>query len=152
MHKLEIRIARIFNTYGPRMLLNDGRVISKLLVQSIHGDDLTIYGNGSQTRSFCYIDDLIDGLILFMNSSIIGPMNIGNPEELSILEIANLIRDTSIKKVNLKFLKELEDDPHRRKPLISFAKKELNWEPKIMLEEGLKITRDYFLNKLNHIN
>tara|TARA_Y100001968_G_scaffold194785_1_gene178705 strand:- start:458 stop:1111 length:654 start_codon:yes stop_codon:yes gene_type:complete len=148
MHNIEIRIARIFNTYGPRMLLNDGRLISNLLVQSIDGEDLTIYGNGNQTRSFCFIDDLIDSLILFMNSSNIGPINLGNPEELSILQIANLIRSSSIKKVNLKFLKELEDDPLRRKPLIDLAKKELNWEPKIMFNEGLEITREYFQKKL----
>ena len=97
MHSTEIRIARIFNTYGPRMLLNDGRLISNLLVQSIHGNDLTIYGNGKQTRSFCFVDDLIDGLTLFMNSSNLGPMNLGNPEELSILQITNLIRNISIK-------------------------------------------------------
>ncbi len=148
MHKLEIRIARIFNTYGPRMLLNDGRLISNLLVQSITGDDLTIYGNGNQTRSFCFIDDLIDSLVLFMNSSNIGPMNLGNPEELSISEIANLIRSMSDKKVNLNFLKALEDDPFRRKPEISLANKELGWQPRIMLNEGLKITREYFQKKL----
>ncbi len=148
MHGIDIRIARIFNTYGPRMLLNDGRLISNLLVQSIHGKDLTIYGNGNQTRSFCFVDDLIDGLILFMNSPNIGPMNLGNPEELSILQITNLIRDTSIKKVNLKFLKELKDDPLKRKPSIYLAQKELNWEPKIMFKEGLSITRDYFTKKL----
>ena len=148
MHQIEIRIARIFNTYGPRMLLNDGRLISKLLVQSINGEDLTIYGNGLQTRSFCFVDDLIDSLILFMNSSNTGPMNLGNPEELSVLQIAELIRQTSIKKVNLKFLKGLEDDPLRRKPLISLAEKELNWRPKIMFNKGLKLTRDYFQDKL----
>ena len=148
MHQIEIRIARIFNTYGPRMLLNDGRLISKLLVQSINGEDLTIYGNGLQTRSFCFVDDLIDSLILFMNSSNTGPMNLGNPEELSVLQIADLIRKTSIKKVNLKFLKGLEDDPLRRKPLISLAEKELNWRPKIMFNKGLKLTRDYFQDKL----
>jgi UDP-glucuronate decarboxylase len=148
MHGIEIRIARIFNTYGPRMLLNDGRLISNLLVQSINGEDLTIYGNGNQTRSFCFVDDLIDGLTLFMNSSNKGPMNLGNPEELSILQITNLIRNTSIKKVNLKFLEELEDDPLRRKPSIYYAKKELNWEPKIMFREGLSITREYFEKKL----
>jgi len=148
MHSTEIRIARIFNTYGPRMLLNDGRLISNLLVQSIHGNDLTIYGNGHQTRSFCFVDDLIDGLTLFMNSSNLGPMNLGNPEELSILQITNLIRNISIEKVNLKFLKEIEDDPLRRKPSIYLAQKELNWEPKIMLKEGLAITREYFEKKL----
>ncbi|WP_413677310.1 UDP-glucuronic acid decarboxylase family protein [Prochlorococcus sp. MIT 0916] len=149
IHDIEIRIARIFNTYGPRMLLNDGRLISNLLVQSINGEDLTIYGNGTQTRSFCFIDDLIDSLILLMNSLYIGPINLGNPEELSILQIANLIRNNSIKKVNLKFLKELEDDPLRRKPSIDLALKELNWKPKIMFNEGLAITREYFKKKLN---
>ena len=148
MHGIEIRIARIFNTYGPRMLLNDGRLISNLLVQSIHGNDLTIYGNGNQTRSFCFVDDLIDGLTLFMNSLNVGPMNLGNPEELSILQITNLIRNISIEKVNLKFLKALDDDPLRRKPDIYLAKKELNWEPKIMFKEGLAITREYFEKKL----
>ena len=148
MHGIEIRIARIFNTYGPRMLLNDGRLISNLLVQSINGEDLTIYGSGNQTRSFCFIDDLIDGLILFMNSSNTGPINLGNEEEISILEIANLIRRDSIKKVNFEFLKELEDDPLRRKPLLELALKDLNWKPKIMFREGLKITREYFQNKL----
>ena len=148
MHGLEIRIARIFNTYGPRMLLNDGRLISNLLVQSIHGKELTIYGNGNQTRSFCFIDDLIDGLTLLMNSSNKGPINLGNPEELSILQVANLIRNSSIKKINLKFSKELEDDPLRRKPSIDLAQKELNWEPRIMFKEGLAITREYFEKKL----
>ena len=148
MHDTEIRIARIFNTYGPRMLLDDGRLISNLLVQSINGTDLTIYGDGKQTRSFCFISDLIDSLILFMNSSIIGPINLGNPEELSILKIANLIKETSIKKVNLMFLKGLEDDPFRRKPSIDLAQKELNWNPKIMFNEGLGITREYFQDKL----
>ena len=149
MHNIDIRIARIFNTYGPRILLSDGRLISNLLVQSLHGEDLTIYGSGNQTRSFCFIDDLIDGLILFMNSSNLGPMNLGNPEELSILQVANLIRNSSIKKLNLKFSKALEDDPLRRKPSIDLARRELNWEPKIMFNEGLKITREYFQNKLD---
>ena len=148
MHDVDIRIARIFNTYGPRMLLNDGRLISNLLVQSIHGEDLTIYGNGTQTRSFCFVDDLINGLILFMNSLIKGPINLGNPEELSILQITNIIRKTSIQKLNLKFLNEIEDDPLRRKPSINLARQELNWEPKIMFKEGLAITREYFENKL----
>tara|TARA_Y100001968_G_scaffold226662_1_gene209438 strand:+ start:468 stop:1112 length:645 start_codon:yes stop_codon:yes gene_type:complete len=148
MHKIEIRIARIFNTYGPRMLLDDGRLISNFLVQSIYGENLTVYGGGDQTRSFCFIDDLIDSLILFINSSNTGPMNLGIPEELSILEIANLVSSTSIKKANLNFLKGLEDDPLRRKPLISLAQKELGWNPKIKFNEGLKITREYFQKKL----
>ena len=147
MNKTDIRIARIFNTYGPRMLLDDGRLISNLLVQSIRGEDLTIYGDGNQTRSFCFVDDLIDGLILFMNSSNSGPMNLGNPEELSIIEIAKMIKDISPKKINLKFLDQLEDDPKRRKPLIELAKNELNWEPKVDFNKGLEITRTYF-NKM----
>ena len=149
IHKLQIRIARIFNTYGPRMLLNDGRLISNLLVQSLHGEDLTIYGNGKQTRSFCFVDDLIDGLILLMNSSITGPMNLGNTEELSVIEIAHMIRKKSRKKINLKFLKQLEDDPLRRQPSIEFAQKELNWKPKILFNDGLEMTREYFQNILS---
>ena len=124
-------------------------MMEDLLVQSIYGKDLTIYGNGSQTRSFCFVDDLIDGSTLFMNYSNIGPMNSGDPEELSILEITNLIRNTSIKKVNLKFGKELEDYPFRRKLSIYLARKELNWESKIMFKEGLSIIREYFEKKLN---
>jgi len=148
VHGIEIRITRLFNTYAPRILLNDGRLISNLLVQSINGEDLTIYGNGRQTRSFCFIDDMIDSLIIFMNSSITGPINLGNPEELSILQIANLIRSKSTNKIKFRFLKELEDDPLRRQPSISLAQKELNWKPKIMFNDGLKITREYFQNKL----
>tara|TARA_B100000700_G_scaffold147093_1_gene163924 strand:- start:56 stop:1003 length:948 start_codon:yes stop_codon:yes gene_type:complete len=144
IHNVQIRIARIFNTYGPRMLLNDGRLISNLLVQSLNGEDLTIYGNGKQTRSFCFVDDLIDGLFLFMNSSSIGPMNLGNPEELSILEIANMIRNKSKEKINLRFSNQLDDDPLRRRPSIELAQKELNWKPKILLNDGLEMTREYF--------
>ena len=147
-HNLDIRVARIFNTYGPRMLPNDGRVVSNLIMQGLRKENMTLYGDGTQTRSFCFVDDLIDGLTLFMNSSNMGPMNLGNPEELSILQITNLIRNISIEKVNLKFLKALEDDPLRRKPSIYLAQKELNWEPKIMFKEGLAITREYFEKKL----
>ncbi|AIQ97766.1 UDP-glucuronic acid decarboxylase family protein [Prochlorococcus sp. MIT 0801] len=149
MNNTEIRIARIFNTYGPRMLLDDGRLISNFLVQSILGEDLTIYGDGTQTRSFCFVDDLIEALILFMNSSNSGPLNLGNPEELSIIEIAKMIKDKSKKNIRLKFLDQLEDDPKRRKPLIDLAKTELNWEPKIPFKKGLEITRDYFNEILN---
>ena len=131
------------------IILEYYEIMEDFLVEQIHGKDLTIYGNGNLTRSFCIFDDLIDGLILFMNSSNIGPMNLGNPEELSVLEITKLIRNTSIEKVNLKFLKELEDDPLRRQPEINLAQKELHWEPKIMLKEGLAITREYFEKKLN---
>lgn len=148
-HKIEIRVARIFNTYGPRMAINDGRLISNLLVQSINGEDLTIYGDGKQTRSLCFVDDLIDGLILLMNSSNHGPINLGNPEELSILRIAELIRLKSKMQIDLKFLDKPEDDPLRRKPLIDLAEKELSWRPKVNFEEGLEITHKYFENILN---
>ena len=145
---VNVKIVRIFNTYGPRMALNDGRLISNLLVQSIKGKDLTIYGDGKQTRSFCFVDDLIDGLILLMNSSSQGPINLGNPEELSVLRIAELIRSKAKTKIDLKFLDKLEDDPLRRKPAIELAQKELNWSPKISFDDGLEITRKYFKNAL----
>ncbi len=148
MNNTQIRIARIFNTYGPRMILDDGRLISNLLLQSIRGEELTIYGNGLQTRSFCFVDDMIDALILFMNSAHPGPMNLGNPEELSVLDIAKLIISKSGKELNLRFLDKLEDDPIKRKPLIELAIKELDWEPKISLIEGLDITRNYFQEML----
>ena len=148
-HKVEIRVARIFNTYGPRMAINDGRLISNLLVQSIKGEDLTIYGDGKQTRSLCFVDDMIDGLILLMNSSNHGPINLGNPEELSIIRIAELIRLKSKMQIELKFLDKPEDDPLRRKPVIDLAKKELNWRPKVNFDEGLEITHKYFENILN---
>ena len=148
MNNTQIRIARIFNTYGPRMLLDDGRLISNLLLQSIRGEELTIYGDGLQTRSFCFVDDMIDALILFMNSAHPGPMNLGNPEELSVLDIAKLIISKSGKELNLRFLDKLEDDPIKRKPLIDLAIKELDWEPKISLTEGLDITKNYFQKML----
>ena len=150
-HKIEIRVARIFNTYGPRMAINDGRLISNLLVQAISGEDLTIYGDGKQTRSLCFVDDMIDGLILLMNSSKHGPINLGNPEELSILKIAELIRLKVNKQIDLKFLDKPEDDPLRRKPAIELAKKELNWSPKVNFDKGLEITQKYFENLLKSI-
>ena len=148
MNNTQIRIARIFNTYGPRMLLDDGRLISNLLLQSIRGEELTIYGDGLQTRSFCFVDDMIDALLLFMNSEHPGPINLGNPEELSVLDIAKLIRSKAGKELNLTFLDKLEDDPIKRKPLIDLAIKELDWEPKISLIDGLDITRNYFQKML----
>ncbi len=148
MNNTQVRIARIFNTYGPRMLLDDGRLISNLLLQSIRGEELTIYGNGLQTRSFCFVDDMIDALLLFMNSEHPGPMNLGNPEEFSVLDIAKLIISKAGKELNLRFLDKLEDDPIKRKPLIDLAIKELDWEPQIPLIDGLDITRDYFQKML----
>ena len=144
MHNVDIRIMRIFNTYGPRMLFDDGRVISNLIVQALNGHELTVFGNGQQTRSFCYVDDLINGMINLMNSNFTGPVNIGNSDEFTIMELANLIIqkiDPSLKIV----FKELPiDDPLQRKPVIDLAKKELGWEPTINLNNGLDKTIDYF--------
>ena len=144
MHNVDIRIMRIFNTYGPRMLFDDGRVVSNFIVQALNGQELTVFGNGKQTRSFCYVDDLIDGMLRLMDSNINGPVNIGNADEFTILELANLI----IKKIDpsLKIVfKDLPmDDPLQRKPVIDIAKKELGWQPKINLNNGLDNTINYF--------
>ena len=148
MHDTEIRIARIFNTYGPRMLLDDGRVISNFIVQALRGEPLTIYGEGTQTRSFCYVDDLIEGIIRMMNSTQTGPINIGNPNEFKILKLAELIID----KINpsLSIIKKQlpEDDPMQRQPVIELAKTKLDWQPKIELQDGLDHTITYFKEKL----
>jgi UDP-glucuronate decarboxylase len=145
-NNVEIRVARIFNTYGPRMQPNDGRVVSNFIVQAINGEDITIYGDGNQTRSFCFVDDLIDGLIGFMEleENFPGPINIGNPTEFTILELAqNVIRLTnSSSKVVFKALPQ--DDPMQRKPDIELARTKLGWEPKIQLEEGLIKSIEYF--------
>ena len=147
---VDIRVARIFNTYGPRMLPDDGRVVSNFIVQAIKGEDLTIYGDGKQTRSFCYVDELIDGLIKLMNHpDCIGPVNIGNPGEFTILELA----DTVIQKTNTSSRISIHplpgDDPLQRKPEISIAKEQLDWEPKIVLSEGLDKTIEYFRELIN---
>jgi UDP-glucuronate decarboxylase len=141
-----IKILRIFNTYGPRMHPNDGRVISNFIVQALKGNDITIYGDGSQTRSFCFVDDLIEAMIRMMNTSdnFIGPMNAGNPNEFTIRELAENIISLTKSKSKIIFMPLPEDDPTQRQPDISIAKKELNWEPKINIEEGLKKTIDYF--------
>jgi len=149
MHGLDIRVARIFNTYGPRMLPQDGRVVSNFIVQALENKPITIYGDGSQTRSFCYVDDLIDGLIKLMNGSSCGPINIGNPKEFTILELANLIRMKVNPKLDLIYKPLPEDDPTQRKPLIEMAKKNLNWEPKVTLNVGLDKTITYFKKELN---
>ena len=148
MHGTEIRIIRIFNTYGPRMMPNDGRVISNFIVQALRGENLTLYGNGSQTRSFCYVDDLIEGMILHMNSEEIGPLNLGNPREFSIKELAEIIREKI--NPNLEFInKPLPlDDPVQRQPLINLARNKLGWEPKIELEDGIDKTIHWFKNIL----
>lgn len=150
-NKTDIRIVRIFNTYGPNMDLSDGRVVSNFIVQALKGEDITIYGDGSQTRSFCYVDDLIDGMIKMMNNTngFIGPVNLGNPSERTILDFAKLI--IKLTNSNSKIIhKPLpSDDPSKRQPDITLAKKELNFEPKVDIEEGLIKTIEYFKNKLN---
>ena len=144
IHNTEIRVARIFNTYGPRMVIDDGRVVSNFIVQALNNEPITIYGDGTQTRSFCYVDDLVEGLISLMNSNESGPINIGNPNEFSIKELANII----IKKVKsdskLSYVPLPQDDPLQRKPVIDKAQKKLNWTPKIQIEEGLENTIKYF--------
>jgi UDP-glucuronate decarboxylase len=148
---VDIKIVRIFNTYGPRMAVNDGRVVSNFIVQALRGDPMTIYGDGSQTRSFCYVTDLIDGLHRMMESeNFIGPVNIGNPGEFTIAELAELV--LKITKSKSKILRQPlpSDDPSRRRPDISLAKAKLGWEPKVPLEEGLSVTVDYFKEKLGY--
>ena len=149
MHNLEVRVARIFNTYGPRMLPQDGRVVSNFIVQALENKPITIYGDGSQIRSFCYVDDLINGIIRLMNSDNSGPINIGNPKEFTILELANLIRQKINPKLDLIYKPLPEDDPLQRKPLIEKAKETLNWEPEIPLEIGLDKTINFFREELN---
>lgn len=141
---LDIKVVRIFNTYGPNMLQDDGRVISNFIVQALKGEDLTIYGDGSQTRSFQYIDDLIEGMIAMMGSDIQGPLNLGNPNEISINDLANKIIELTGSPSQIKYLDLPEDDPIKRKPDITLAKNELKWEPKIKLEDGLNKTIEYF--------
>ena len=145
-NNVKIKVARIFNTYGPRMHPNDGRVVSNFIMQALKSDEITICGDGAQTRSFCYIDDLVDGLIRLMQSpdDFTGPVNLGNPNEISILELAEKIIELTDSKSQIVFAPLPEDDPKQRQPLIELAKAELNWQPKIELEEGLKRTIEYF--------
>jgi UDP-glucuronate decarboxylase len=141
---IDIKIVRIFNTYGPNMRIDDGRVISNFIIQALKNEDITIYGDGEQTRSLCYVDDLVNGLIKMMNSNFFGPINLGNPEEYSILEVANKIIKLVDSKSQLKFLKAIADDPKVRKPDITKAKNLLKWSPKVSFDEGLKKTIKYF--------
>lgn len=145
-HKLRIKVVRIFNTYGPRMHPNDGRVVSNFIVQALKGDDITVYGDGLQTRSFCYVDDMIDGIIKMMNSddSITGPINLGNPQEFTILDLAKKVIELTGSRSKIVFKPLPQDDPMQRKPVIDLAREKLGWEPKIALEEGLKKTIEYF--------
>ncbi len=145
-NNVDVKLIRIFNTYGPRMHPNDGRVVSNFIVQALKGDDITIYGDGTQTRSFQYVSDLIDGMIKMMESpkGFNGPVNIGNPNEFSMIELANKVIELTGSKSKIVYLEAPKDDPVRRQPNIDLAKKNLNWEPTVQLEEGLKKTIAYF--------
>ena len=149
-HKIPIKVARIFNTYGPRMSVNDGRVVSNFIVQCLKNKPITIYGDGSQTRSFCFVDDLIDGIFKLMNSkkSIIGPINLGNPNEITINQIASTIKEIIGSKSKISYKKLPSDDPMQRRPDITLAKKTLNWKPVVSLENVLKKTISYFEKEL----
>ena len=144
-HGLDIRVVRIFNTYGPRMTANDGRVVSNFIMQALRGEDITIYGDGKQTRSFCYVDDLIDGIVRMMNAeNFIGPVNLGNPGEFTMLELADLVLKLTGSKSKIIYQPLPQDDPTQRCPVIDLAKEKLNWQPTIKLEDGLKLTIKYF--------
>ena len=151
---VDIRIVRIFNTYGPNMDLNDGRVVSNFIVQALQGDDVTIYGDGSQTRSFCYVDDLINGLILMMNNQegFIGPVNLGNPCEFTIKDFAELVISKVVSSSKLVFKELPSDDPCKRRPDITLAKEKLGWEPLVKIEEGLDKTIQYFSSKVKELS
>lgn len=148
MNEVEVRVARIFNTYGPRMLLDDGRVVSNFIVQALRGEPLTLYGDGSQTRSFCYVSDLIQGLIRLMNCSCSGPVNLGNPDEFTIRELAELVRIQINQDLMLVEKPLPEDDPQQRQPAIDLARQLLDWQPTVSLEQGLAPTIDSFRNLL----
>ena len=149
-HGVDIKVIRIFNTYGPRMSAHDGRVISNFIVQALNGEDITIYGDGKQTRSFCYVDDLIEGMIRMMNSrdGFTGPVNIGNPGEFTMLELAEKIIKLAGSDSKIVYKPLPQDDPMQRRPVIDLAKKELDWQPTIDLDEGLTRTIEYFRVKL----
>jgi len=149
-HRLEIKVARLFNTYGPRMHPNDGRVISNFIVQALRGETLSLYGDGTQTRAFCYVDDMVEGLVLLMKTAnhVTGPMNLGNPDECSILELAQRILKMTGSKSKISFRPLPQDDPQKRRPDITLARDILQWYPKVTLEEGLPKAVDYFDNLL----
>ncbi len=150
MHGMPIKLVRIFNTYGPRMALDDGRVVSNFIVQALKDEDITVYGDGSQTRSFCYVDDLVEGLIKMMNTPAenMGPINLGNPDEHTILEFANIIIEKAKSKSGIIHMDLPEDDPMRRRPNIEKAKEILDWETTISLDQGLEKTINYFKTKV----
>jgi UDP-glucuronate decarboxylase len=151
VHDVKAKIVRIFNTYGPRMAVNDGRVVSNFIVQALQGKDITIYGDGQQTRSFCYVDDLLNGMMAMMNhpdDNFIGPVNIGNPGEFTMWELAHKVIELTGSKSQILQMPLPQDDPKQRRPDISVAKSMLDWEPTINLEQGLIKTIDYFQNRV----
>jgi UDP-glucuronate decarboxylase len=147
-HNVQVRIARLFNTYGPRMLENDGRVVSNFIVQALSGKALTIYGDGSQTRSFCFVSDTVEGLIRLMNQDHVGPINIGNPGEYTIKQLAEAVQNIVDPNVAISYKPLPSDDPRKRQPDITLAKKHLHWQPFIQLQEGLQQTIDDFRARL----
>lgn len=149
-HKVDIKVVRIFNTYGPRMSINDGRVVSNFIVQALRGEDITIYGDGTQTRSFCYVDDLIDGMVRMMDSKegLTGPINLGNPDEFTMLQLAEYIIGLTKSKSQIVFKPLPQDDPMQRRPVIEMAQRELSWMPAVNIKEGLENTIAYFRDKL----
>jgi UDP-glucuronate decarboxylase len=150
-HQLEIKVIRIFNTFGPRMSPHDGRVVSNFIIQALKNEPITLYGDGSQTRSFCYVDDLIEGMLRMMDSpaDFVGPVNIGTPHEFSMIELATKVLELTGSKSEMVFRPLPEDDPKQRQPDISLAKDRLAWEPKVKLEEGLRKTIDYFRTRIS---
>ena len=148
VHKLDTRIARIFNTYGPRMQQEDGRAVPNFITQALNGEPITVYGDGEQTRSFCFISDMVQGLINLMNSSFIEPVNLGNPNEMKLIDLAEKVKQLTKSNSEIVFEELPSDDPKQRKPDISRAEKELNWKPVVSLEEGLKQTISYFGTRL----
>ena len=150
-NNVDIRIARIFNTYGPRMAVNDGRVVSNFIIQALKNEPITVYGEGNQTRAFCYISDLVEALIRFMNNDekFIGPVNLGNPQEYTILNFAKLIIELTNSNSEIIFAPLPSDDPVQREPNITLAKEKLNWEPKVGVKEGLLKTIEYFSKVIN---
>lgn len=148
-NNVEIRVARIFNTYGPRMHPNDGRVVSNFIIQALQNKPITIYGQGEQTRSFQYVSDLVEGLYALMNGDYDGPVNLGNPDEYSVKQFAEYIKDLTKSESEIKLLEKTQDDPSRRKPDISRAKEKLNWEPRVKVADGLMKTVTYFKSVLD---
>jgi dTDP-glucose 4,6-dehydratase len=148
-HGLEVRIARIFNTYGPRMRIEDGRVVSNFLVQAILGKPLTVYGDGGQTRSFCYVEDEVRGLVALLDGDVVGPVNVGNPGEFTVLELAQLVLEVTGSSSEIVYEDLPVDDPTQRKPDITLAREHLGWEPKVPLREGLARTADWFRQALD---